>query len=78
MKFLLRDRNPSVVEAWEAQFAQAPDVVLCPGLATAVGRMDPKVCAVQMHDAYGTSHLGQVWKPLTLGQAKDVHLRMID
>jgi O-acetyl-ADP-ribose deacetylase (regulator of RNase III) len=51
--------------------------VLCPGLGTAVGRMSAEVCARQMHYAYGTSHLGQVWNPLSLGQVVDIHLRMV-
>jgi O-acetyl-ADP-ribose deacetylase (regulator of RNase III) len=50
--------------------------VLCPGLGTAVGRMPPQACARQMHYAYGTSHLGQVWNPTTLGQIVDIHHRM--
>ena len=53
------------------------ETVLCPGLGTAVGRMAPEVCARQMHYAYGTSHLRQVWRPLSLGQIKDVHYRMV-
>ena len=50
--------------------------LLCPGLGTAVGRMAPETCARQMHYAYGTSHLGQVWNPVSLAQAAEVHLRM--
>src|SRR5262245_26819202 len=49
------------------------ETVLCPGLGTAVGRMAPKACARQMHYAYGTSHLGQAWNPINLGQIKEVH-----
>lgn len=52
--------------------------ILCPGLGTAVGRMSPQVCARQMHYAYGTSHLRQVWNPIGLGQAVDIHYRMVD
>jgi O-acetyl-ADP-ribose deacetylase (regulator of RNase III) len=52
------------------------ETVLCPGLGTAVGAMAPEVCARQMHYAYGTSHLGQVWNPPTLGHAVLVHHRM--
>ena len=38
--------------------------------------MPAKVCALQMHSAYG-HRIGQAWNPLTLGQAKDVDLRML-
>ncbi len=51
--------------------------LLCPGLGTAIGRMSPQACALQMHYAYGTSHLGQVWNPISLVQARDVHYRML-
>jgi O-acetyl-ADP-ribose deacetylase (regulator of RNase III) len=50
--------------------------VLCPGLGTAIGRMAPETCARQMHYAYGTSHLGQVWNPVNLGSAVEIHHRM--
>jgi hypothetical protein len=33
--------------------------VLCPGLGTAIGRMDPQACAQQMYSAYRISHAGQ-------------------
>jgi O-acetyl-ADP-ribose deacetylase (regulator of RNase III) len=56
---------------------QPIESILCPGLGTAVGRMPPQACARQMHDAYATSHLGQVWNPISLGQAVDIHRRMI-
>lgn len=62
---------------WNRVANRKIESVLCPGLGTAVGRMPPRGCAVQMHYAYGTSHLGQVWKPINLGQAKDVHQRML-
>lgn len=54
------------------------DRVLCPGLGTAVRRMRPEVCARQMHYAHGTSHLGQPWRFLALGNAVDVHWRMVE
>jgi hypothetical protein len=53
------------------------ETLLCPGLGTAVGRMAPEVCARQMHGAYGTSHLLQAWRPANLGQATDLHYRML-
>jgi O-acetyl-ADP-ribose deacetylase (regulator of RNase III) len=55
---------------------QRIDVLLCPGLGTAVGRMPHKLCALQMHYAYQTSHLGQIGSPINLSQAKDLHHRM--
>jgi O-acetyl-ADP-ribose deacetylase (regulator of RNase III) len=51
--------------------------VLCPGLGTAIGRMSPRACAVQMHYAYGTVHLGQAWRLPSLAHAKEVHHRML-
>jgi O-acetyl-ADP-ribose deacetylase (regulator of RNase III) len=35
------------------------ETVLCPGLGTAIGRMDPRASARQMYHAYRTSHLGE-------------------
>jgi O-acetyl-ADP-ribose deacetylase (regulator of RNase III) len=52
--------------------------LLCPGLGTAVGRMAPEACAVQMHYAYLASHLGQVWNPSSLGHAVIAHHRMAE
>jgi O-acetyl-ADP-ribose deacetylase (regulator of RNase III) len=51
--------------------------VLCPGLGTAIGRMDPKVCARQMHAAYETSHVGAAWNPPDLMAAAESHHRML-
>jgi O-acetyl-ADP-ribose deacetylase (regulator of RNase III) len=62
---------------WNRTATRRIESVLCPGLGTAVGRMPARGCAVQMHYAYGTSHLGQGWKPINLGQAKDAHYRML-
>jgi O-acetyl-ADP-ribose deacetylase (regulator of RNase III) len=52
--------------------------ILCPGLGTAIGRLSPRACATQMHYAYGTSHLGHAWNPVTLSTAVEVHRRMLD
>ena len=65
------------VQAHNRAAAKSIETVLCPGLCTAVGRMPPKVCARQMHYAYGVSHLGHAWKPLSLGAARDIHYRML-
>jgi O-acetyl-ADP-ribose deacetylase (regulator of RNase III) len=62
---------------WNAAAERRIDTILCPGLGTAVGRMPARVCARQMHYAYATSHLRQVWKPIALGQAVDLHHRMV-
>jgi O-acetyl-ADP-ribose deacetylase (regulator of RNase III) len=51
--------------------------ILCPGLGTAVGRMAPEASSRQMHYAYGTSHLGQAWRPISLGSAVEIHHRMV-
>ncbi len=50
--------------------------LLCPGLGTSVGAMEPSVCARQMHYAYATSLRGHVATPLTLGAACDAHDRL--
>lgn len=47
--------------------------VLCPGLATATGAMNPDVCARQMHAAYAICVLGQSNSPATLSQAMETH-----
>lgn len=51
--------------------------LLCPGLGTAVGRMPPDRCARQMYAAYAVVALGQVWAPVSLGQAVDEHHRLL-
>jgi O-acetyl-ADP-ribose deacetylase (regulator of RNase III) len=43
--------------------------VLCPGLCTATGRMDPKSSAWQMYYAYLTANGGQTWIPQDLMEA---------
>ena len=40
--------------------------LLCPGLGTAVGRMEPRACARQMRHAYRTSHTGEPFAPADL------------
>ena len=57
--------------------ANAIETILCPGLGTATGRIPPEVCAVQMLHAYRTSHLGDTWRPASLGDAVDAHRRML-
>ena len=49
--------------------AAAIHTVLCPGLGTAVGRMEPASCARQMYAAYRTAHLGQPFTPSDLMEA---------
>jgi hypothetical protein len=51
--------------------------VICPGLATATGRLSPEACSRQMLYAYTASHRGQVCKPIDLGAAVDIHYKML-
>ena len=51
--------------------------VLCPGLGTAVGQMDPQVCAQQMHHAYRVSHAGQPFVPDDLMAASRNHVDLV-
>lgn len=47
--------------------------LLCPGLATEIGRMPAERAARQMYEAYAVVILGQATTPATLGQAVDHH-----
>ena len=51
--------------------------VLCPGLGTAIGRMDPQVCAQQMYSAYRVSHAGQPLAPDDLMAASRNHFDLV-
>lgn len=47
--------------------------LLSPGLGTAIGRMPVARCAQQMYAAFSAVVLGQPPRPMTLGQAVEVH-----
>lgn len=62
--------------ALRAAKAHQIDSMLCPGLGTAIGAMDPKVCAVQMYEAYK-----QFLQPKfhdVLGNAHQLHYSMLN
>lgn len=44
--------------------------ILCPGLATAVGRMPPRRCARQMRAAWDRVIVGKRFEPRTVGQTE--------
>jgi O-acetyl-ADP-ribose deacetylase (regulator of RNase III) len=44
--------------------------ILCPGLATAVGRMPPRRCARQMRAAWDRIIVGKKFEPRTVGQTE--------
>ncbi|MCB9759768.1 MAG: macro domain-containing protein [Alphaproteobacteria bacterium] len=50
--------------------------LLCPGLATAVGRMPPERCAFQMHAAWLAAHEPAPFQG-NLGALRELHYRMI-
>ena len=50
--------------------------MLCPGLATGVGRLPFEVCAWQMFMAYHTAHAKKPWAFDTLDAAMESHRRM--
>lgn len=51
--------------------------VLCPGLATATGRMDPEICAKQMHAAYLQVEGGQPWHATDINEIINEHYRLL-
>lgn len=52
--------------------------VLCPGLATSVGRMPPERCARQMRAAWDRVIVGSKFHPRTLGEAARDEAWLID
>jgi O-acetyl-ADP-ribose deacetylase (regulator of RNase III) len=60
-----------------AKAKAAIESILCPGLATAIGRMPPERCARQMAAAYAVVVLGQTPRPLALGGAVDLHHQLL-
>ena len=57
--------------------AKPIESMLCPGLGTAIGQLPARLCAIQMHCAYATSHLGQAWNSMDLGTAVVLHRTML-
>lgn len=51
--------------------------ILCPGLATAIGRMPPDRCAKQMALAHAVVLRGASWPPAGAGQVLDAHFDLI-
>lgn len=50
--------------------------LLCPGLGTAIGRMAPKFCAIQMHAALAVHRTGSSFVPQSLAVAVEQHMKM--
>jgi len=55
---------------------QGYESILCPGLATAIGQMPPRVCAVQMLEAYKQFLKPQFYD--VLGNAHQAHYAMMN
>jgi hypothetical protein len=53
------------------------DSVLCPGLGTMIGKMDPNVAAFQMAQAYKVCHLGLKYSFGDLGAAWSMHEMLV-
>lgn len=59
--------------------AAAPQKIrrlLCPGLATAVGRMSPERCAQQMKLAYDVILGGRRWPPISGREIWELHMKL--
>lgn len=73
-RILLVDHGPRLVNAWEVRgYNEASGEhriksLVCPGLGTGVGGMEPKRCAVQMRMAYK-----QVFGPAGIRSFKSIH-----
>ncbi|MEM7151308.1 MAG: macro domain-containing protein [Myxococcota bacterium] len=50
--------------------------VLCPGLATAIGRMSPERCATQMRLAWDIVLGGRRWPPMRAGEVLELHAEL--
>jgi O-acetyl-ADP-ribose deacetylase (regulator of RNase III) len=51
--------------------------VICPGMATATGQMEPMVCAKQMHAAWMQEVEGQVWEATSINEIINEHYRLL-
>jgi O-acetyl-ADP-ribose deacetylase (regulator of RNase III) len=65
----VRDHNESASRTIQS--------VLCPGLGTAIGRMDPQTCSRQMYYAYRTAHAGKPFIPADLMDASRNHFALV-
>ncbi|MFT7643991.1 MAG: hypothetical protein ACI9G1_005757, partial [Pirellulaceae bacterium] len=60
--------------------SRQPDTIssiICPGLATATGQMDPMVCAKQMHAAWLQEVEGQAWNVTDTNEIISEHYRLL-
>jgi O-acetyl-ADP-ribose deacetylase (regulator of RNase III) len=62
--------------AWRPDTAPITSL-LCPGLGTGVGLLEPAVCARQMHLAYSLLLGNLAWAPRSLGQATELHFDLV-
>jgi len=67
----------AVLEHNAAHPAKAIRSLLCPGLATAVGRMPPERAARQMRHAWNVVVQGQPWPPASPGATLQAHFDLI-
>ena len=66
-----------VVRDYNAAHAGAIRSLMCPGLATAIGRMPYDRCARQMRAAYDNIELGHVWPAGVVGKRLQQHQDML-
>jgi O-acetyl-ADP-ribose deacetylase (regulator of RNase III) len=66
-----------LVEQKNAQQPGTIKSILCPGLATATGRMPFNACARQMYTAYMQVLGGQPWQPKSINEVINEHYRLI-
>jgi O-acetyl-ADP-ribose deacetylase (regulator of RNase III) len=65
------------VRAYNAEHPGSIRSLLCPGLATAIGRMPYDRCARQMYAAYANIELRQTWAPGVVGAILELHHQLL-